>query len=154
MYIFTKEKKRVHNWESNVINKRFESFFDEWYVLYIKRLSHENNFFAHHLLFLKLFLVISLSNKDCINPHMHKMGLGGPKHYISGNHFYSKNARKSRFHVFPHCNAKNHLISSFYLKQTKFTKIVNLFQFSSGPRGPTIGTKFTISYEFGLLQVK
>ena len=31
---------------------------------------------------------------------------------------------------------------------------VNLFQFSSGPWGPTIGTKLTISCEFGLLQVK
>ena len=33
-------------------------------------------------------------------------------------------------------------------------EIVNLFQFSSGPRGPTIGTKFTISCEFSPLQVK
>ena len=33
-------------------------------------------------------------------------------------------------------------------------EIVNLFQFSLGPRGPTIGTKFTISCEFGPLQVK
>ena len=33
-------------------------------------------------------------------------------------------------------------------------EIVNLFQFSSGPQGPTIGTKFTISCEFGPLQVK
>ena len=31
---------------------------------------------------------------------------------------------------------------------------VNLFQFSSGPRGPTNGRKLTISCEFGPLQVK
>ena len=33
-------------------------------------------------------------------------------------------------------------------------EIVNLFQFNSVLQGPTIGTKFTISYEFGPLQVK
>ena len=33
-------------------------------------------------------------------------------------------------------------------------EFVNLFQFSSGPRGRTIGTKFTISCEFSPLQVK
>ena len=33
-------------------------------------------------------------------------------------------------------------------------EIVNLFQFSSSPRGPMIGTKFTTSSEFGSLQVK
>ena len=33
-------------------------------------------------------------------------------------------------------------------------EIVSLFQSSSDPRGPTIGTKFTISSKFGPLQVK
>ena len=33
-------------------------------------------------------------------------------------------------------------------------EILNLFQFSSRPWGPTIGIKFTISSEFGPLQVK
>ena len=33
-------------------------------------------------------------------------------------------------------------------------EIVNFFQFSSGTRGPTTGTKFTISCEFGPFQVK
>ena len=33
-------------------------------------------------------------------------------------------------------------------------EILYLFQFSSGCRGPTIGTKFTVSCEFGPLQVK
>ena len=27
----------------------------------------------------------------------------GPKHYIFGDHFYSKNARMLRFHVFHKC---------------------------------------------------
>ena len=33
-------------------------------------------------------------------------------------------------------------------------EIVNLFQLSLGPQGPITGTKFTISCEFGPLQVK
>ena len=33
-------------------------------------------------------------------------------------------------------------------------EIVNFFQFSSGPRGSSIRTKFSISYEFSLLQVR
>ena len=33
-------------------------------------------------------------------------------------------------------------------------EIVDLFQFSSGPRGPAIGRKFTIPCEFGPLQAK
>ena len=82
------------------------------------------------------------------------MGPQRPKNYIFGDHFYSKNARKLRFHVFLHFNARKYMISSFYLKWIEFTEIVNLFQFNSAPREPTIGTKFTISYEFGPLQVK
>ena len=42
----------------------------------------------------------------------------------------------------------------FTLSGPNLQEIVNLFQFSSGPRGPTIGTKFTISCEFYPLQVK
>ena len=33
-------------------------------------------------------------------------------------------------------------------------EIVNLFQFSLGPKRPAVGAKFTISCEFGPLQVK
>ena len=54
-----------------------------------------------------------------INPHMHQMG---PKHYISGDHFYSKNARKLKFHVFLHFNARKHMMSSFYLEWAEFTR--------------------------------
>ena len=85
---------------------------------------------------------------------MLKMGQRGPKNYIFGDHFYSKNSKKLRFHVFLHINARKHMISSFYLKWTNSQETVNLFQFNSGPRGPTIEAKFIISYEFGALQVK
>ena len=42
---------------------------------------------------------------------MHKMGPQGPKHYIFADQFYSKNARKLRFHVFLHFNARKHDIT-------------------------------------------
>ena len=47
---------------------------------------------------------------------MHKMGPQGPKHYIFGDQFYSKNAKKIIFHVFLHFNAKKQMISLFYLE--------------------------------------
>ena len=85
---------------------------------------------------------------------MPKMSPWGPKHYIFGDHFYSKKARRLRFHVFLHFNARKHVMSSIYLKWIEFTRSCEFFQFNSGPRGLTIGTKFTISCEFGRLQVK
>ena len=57
-----------------------------------------------------------------INHHMHKKFTQGPKYYIPGFHIYSKNARKLKFHVIFHFNASKHMISSFYLKWTKFTR--------------------------------
>ena len=48
------------------------------------------------------------NGQTCFNPHMHKMGLGGSKQYIFGDPFYSKNARRLRFHVFFHFNARKH----------------------------------------------
>ena len=39
---------------------------------------------------------------------MHKIGPRGPKHYILGDSFFSKNARKLRFYVFLHVNARKH----------------------------------------------
>ena len=51
------------------------------------------------------------------------LGPQGSKHYIFGDHFYLKNARKLRFYVFLLFHARKHMISSFYLKWTKFTKI-------------------------------
>ena len=57
-----------------------------------------------------------------LNPHMHKLGPRGPTHYIFGDWFYSKNARKLRFHVFLYFYARKHMISSFYPKWTEFTR--------------------------------
>ena len=56
------------------------------------------------------------------NPHMHKMGPRRRKHYIFGNQFYSKNARRLRFQVFIHFNARKHMLSSFYLKWIEFIR--------------------------------
>ena len=84
------------------------------------------------------------------------MGPQGPKHYIFGDLFYSKNARKLKFHfsLFFHFNARKHMISPFYLKWTEVTRDCELFKFSLGPLGLTIGTKVTIPSEFCPLQVK
>ena len=80
---------------------------------------------------------------------MHKMGPRGPKHYIFGDHFYSKNAKKLRFHVFLHSNARKHMILSFYLMMCKKLWICsNLVRV---PRDPQLEQN---SCEFGLLQVK
>ena len=38
------------------------------------------------------------------------------------DHFYSKNAKKLRFHVFLPFHVRKHMTSSFYLKCSKFTK--------------------------------
>ena len=48
----------------------------------------------------KFFFLGIIVTVITFNPHMHKMGPQGPKHNIFGDHFYSKNARKLRFHVF------------------------------------------------------
>ena len=85
---------------------------------------------------------------------MHKMGSPEPKHFIFGDHSLSKIARHLSFHVFLHFNARKHIISLFYLKWTEFTRIVNLFRFSSDHWAPTTEIKFPNSCEFGPLQVK
>ena len=54
--------------------------------------------------------------------HMDIMDPRGPKHYIFGNQFCSKNARMLRFHESLHFYARKHVISSFYQKWTKFTR--------------------------------
>ena len=59
---------------------------------------------------------------NSFNPHVHKMGPRRSKHYIFGDHFYSKNSRKLRLHLFLHFNAKNNTISSFYLKWIEFRR--------------------------------
>ena len=70
-----------------------------------------------------------------------------PKQYLFGDYFYSKNARKLRFHVFLLFEARKNMMPSFYLKWTEFTR--------NGSPGTELNwNKFTISYEFGPLQAK
>ena len=95
-----------------------------------------------------------MTNDARLKPHMHKIGPWGHKQYIFGDHFWSKNARTLSAHVFLHFNARKHLTSSFFINGPNSQEIVSLFQYSSGPLEPTIGTKFTISCEFGPLQAK
>ena len=93
----------------------------------------------------------------CVTSHCQNslaLGSHGPKHYIFDDHFYTKNARKLKFHVFLLFYARKHMISSFYLKWTKFTKNCEFFPFVA-PWGPELNwNKFTISYEFSPLLVK
>ena len=72
---------------------------------------------------------------NVFHPHMYKMGPWGSKHYIFGDHFYSKNTRKLRFHVFLQFDARKHMISSFYLKRLEFTKNCEFVQISFGSPG-------------------
>ena len=65
------------------------------------------------------------------------LGLQRTKHYIFGNQSYSKNARKLRFHVFILFDARKYMISSFYLKWTKFTRNCELFSNYGSPGTPT-----------------
>ena len=75
---------------------------------------------------------------------MHKMGPRGPKHYIFGNHFCSKDARKLRFYVFLHVNARKHdIIILPEVDQIRKKLWIWPFQCSLGPWRSTIGTKFT-----------
>ena len=63
-------------------------------------------------------------------------------------------ARKLKFHVFLIFYARKHMVSSFYLKWTKFTRNCEFFPFVA-PWGPKLNwNKFTISYEFSPLLVK
>ena len=53
---------------------------------------------------------------------MHKMSPSGLKHFIFGDHFYSKNDRKLRFQVFLHFNVRKYIISFFYLEWAELTR--------------------------------
>ena len=66
------------------------------------------------------------------------LGPQGPKQYIFGNHFYSKNTKKLRFHVFLQFHVKKHMSSSFYLKWIEFTRN---YQFCSNCGSPGIQIK-------------
>ena len=62
------------------------------------------------------------NHEDIFNRHMHKMGSWGSNYYIFGDHFWSKNARKLRFYLILHFTGRKHMILSFYLKWTEFTR--------------------------------
>ena len=55
------------------------------------------------------------------------LGPQGPKDYIFGDHFYSKNPRKFKFYVFLLFYATKHMMLSFYLKWTEFTRNCEFF---------------------------
>ena len=112
------------------------------------------------------------------------MGPRGPKHCMFGNHcqkdqvhvfiHFNPFVPNAPFFLYPLKSSNNRKVFWYFqgalgtnglmlenISYHHFTwrgpnsqEIVNLFQFSSGLRGPTIGTKFIISCEFGPLQVK
>ena len=85
---------------------------------------------------------------------MHEMGPRGPKHCIFGIILTQKMPEILGSIHFSIVMLENTWYHHFIWSGPNSQEIVNFFQFSSGPRGPTIGTKFTISCEFGPLQVK
>ena len=76
------------------------------------------------------------------------LGRQGPKQYIFGDHFYSKNVRKLRFHVFLLFCVRKHMTSSFYLKWTEFTRNC---EFYSNFGSPGTRTKIMILYDINII---
>ena len=76
------------------------------------------------------------------------LGPQGPKQYIIGDHFYSKNVRKLRFHVFLVFCVRKHMASSFYLKWTEFTRNC---EFYSNFGSPGTRTKIMILYDINII---
>ena len=68
-----------------------------------------------------------------------QLGVGSPgtQALYFGGYFYSKNARKLRFHLLLHFHARKHMIPSFYLKWTKFTRNCDFFSSCGSPRTQT-----------------
>ena len=50
------------------------------------------------------------------------LGPQEPKQYIFGDHIYSKNAGRLRFHVFFYFHVSKHMTSTFYMKWTEFVR--------------------------------
>ena len=69
----------------------------------------------------------------------------GPKYYIFGDQFYSKNARKLRFHVFLNCQDRKHVISWIYLRRTEFARN---FDYCFNYGSPWTQTKLEQSSQF------
>ena len=82
------------------------------------------------------------------------LGPQGLKQNIFGDHFYSKNANKLRFHVFLFFHVRKHMTSSFYLKWTEFTRNCEFCSNCESPGTRIKLEKFTTSCEFDPLQVK
>ena len=80
-----------------------------------------------------------------------KFGPQWSKHYIFGNYFYLKNARNLRFHVFFLFHARKHNFIILPAVDRINKKLWILFQLLV----PTVNlNKFTVSCEFGPLQIK
>ena len=72
-------------------------------------------------------------------------GPQGPKQYIFSENFYSKNAKKFRFHVFLLFHVRKYMTSLFYLKWTKLTRN---HEFCSNCRSPGTQMKFEQIHNF------
>ena len=144
-----------HKWgESFVSKNEFSSlwnFFHRVCIVMARRLSVSNLFcLQNHFSYKDVpHLITSFHQirKTAFNPHMHKMGLQGPKHYVWWPYLLKK-ARKLRFHVFLHFNPRKKIWYHHFTKSgPNSQEIVNFYQFSLGHRQLTIGTKFTISFQ-------
>ena len=81
----------------------------------------------------KICMFLQTETSHCQNSLA--LGPQRPKHHIFGNHIYSKNARKLKFHVFLPFYARKYMILSSYLKWTEFTRNCEFFFPFVGPRG-------------------
>ena len=82
------------------------------------------------------------------------LGPQGSKHYIFGDQFYLKSARKLKFYIFLLFYARKLMISLFFLKWIEFKRNCEFFSFVGSQGRELNWNKFTISCEFGTLQVK
>ena len=91
-------------------------------------------------------------NTTFFNWHMHKIGPRKPKYNIFGDQFYSENCQKAQIRYAPLflCKKTYDMINLPEVKRI-YKKLQILFQFSSGPRGSIIRTKFKTSCEFSSL---
>ena len=83
----------------------------------------------------KIYMFLQKKRSHCKNSLA--LGPQEPKHYIFGDHFYSKNARKLRFHVFLLFDARKYIISSYYLQWTEFTRNCEFFSNYGSPETQT-----------------
>ena len=95
---------------------------------------------------LKICMFLQKETSHCKNSLV--LGPQGPKQYIIGDHFYSKNVRKFRFHVFLLFCVRKHMTSSFYLKWTEFTRNC---EFYSNFGSPGTRTKIMILYDINII---